>query len=139
VIDTREQDALFKRSVKGLTLCRNTLPTGDYSIVGFEDQIAVSRKTVSDLYSSLFADWEREIKVFERMAGMEWKALVIEGHEDDIYRWQDYSQVHPNSMRGRLCAIEIRFKLPVYYGGRKDLERWILDRFIRYYRDKRDG
>ena len=63
-IDTREQKPYrFARSeVK-------TLASGDYSIVGLEDRIAIERKTKEDAYSSLGqgrARFERELQRLSR-------------------------------------------------------------------------
>ena len=54
VIDTREKRPYsFPRSVV------RGLPAGDYSIDGFEDRVAVERKTHADMYGSLGARRER--------------------------------------------------------------------------------
>ena len=140
VVDTREQDALFKRPVKGLVMVRDTIPVGDYSVRGFEREIVVERKSLNDLYSSMFGDWERESKKLVKIAEYNRKWLLIEGTEDEVLRYQQFSTVHPNSMRGRLVSIQIRLGIPVYYSAtRKDAERFILDVLIKYYRVKREG
>lgn len=141
VVDTREQDPLFlsKRPLKGLLIIRDKLSVGDYSIRGFEEQIAISRKTIVDLYSSLFSNWERELTQLQRLSTYEWKCLVIEGSESDVLKWQYYSKVHPNSMKGRICSIEIRLGIHFHYEpDRKKLERWVLDRLLKFYRMKRE-
>ena len=45
IVDTREQLPLE------LSMCtiRGTLPTGDYSILGFEEYVVVERKSLPDL------------------------------------------------------------------------------------------
>ena len=61
VIDTRERNPLCT-AVKGLTVCRDTLKDGDYSIRGFEDRFAVERKQVSDFFSYIGRERKKTIR-----------------------------------------------------------------------------
>jgi len=139
IVDSNEQDPLFlPRPMPGLKLIRKHLPVGDYSILGFESEISLERKSVSDLYGSLFSDWDRELAKLTKLSAFDHKWLMIEGSEDQVLRWQEYTGVHPNSMRGRLTSIEIRLKIPVHYEPKRDrLERWVLDRLIKFYKVKK--
>lgn len=139
VIDTRENDNLFKRPPKGLVIVRDTLSAGDYSIKGFETNIAVERKNLSDLYGSLGKNRDRFKNELDLLRYYERKWLMIEGLEDEVLCYQEYSQLHPNSVRGALASIEIRYGIPVVYcDGRKQMERKILDLFVKYYNVKRE-
>lgn len=138
VIDTREQDRLFKKSPKGLVTVRDKLDAGDYSIKGFESSVAVERKAVLDLFGSLGRERERFKRELERLAKYERAWLVIEGPEEEVLSFQPYSQLHPNVIRASLASIEVRYHIGVYYARVKsDAERWILDRLVRFYKLKR--
>lgn len=140
VIDTREQAPMFRKLPKGLVVVRNTIPAGDYSVVGFESEITIERKSMVDLYSSLFSDWERELKKLVKISTYRRKWLVVEGKESEVLCWQQYSGVHPNSMRARLCAIDVRLGIPIIFcDTRASAEMFTLDRLIRYYRDRKDN
>jgi ERCC4-type nuclease len=140
ITDTREQMGLFKKPPKGLLIVRDTLTVGDYSVKGFENEIVIERKSIPDLYNSLFSDWERELKKLCKISEYKRKWLVVEGSEDETLCWQAFSQVHPNSLRARLCAIDIRLGIPIHFATtRNNAERFILDRLIRWYRDKRNN
>jgi ERCC4-type nuclease len=140
IVDTREQAALFKKPPKGLLVLRDTVPCGDYTVRGFETEIVIERKSIPDLYNSLFSDWERELKKLCRISEYKRKWLVVEGSEDETLCWQLHSGVHPNSMRARLCAIQIRLGIPIHYAAtRHSAERFILDLLLRFYRDKREN
>jgi ERCC4-type nuclease len=54
------------------------LPTGDYTIAGMESLIAIERKSLVDLYSTLGQHRERFEREHERMASMTFAAVVIE-------------------------------------------------------------
>ncbi len=62
------------------------LPTGDYSIKGFEDQICIERKSKEDLYSTLRDEEHRERfkREHERMTGYAFAAVVIEASWESI-------------------------------------------------------
>jgi ERCC4-type nuclease len=144
VLDTREatEDPLFlPRPYKGLTIVRDTLSTGDYSIRGFESQIAVERKKLYDLLNCLGKDRDRFKREMQRLQEYEWKAVAVETSEDELlYQHHDFSLMDPNSVRQSIVSIEIRFGVPFYFNpSREKLERWILDHLIKFYRIKREG
>ena len=72
-IDTREQ-----RPYEFPGAERMTLPTGDYSIVGLEDQVAIERKSKTDAYSSLGQARARFRRELERLAKFDYAAIVVE-------------------------------------------------------------
>jgi len=151
VIDTREQDPLFvghgsigKKDYSGdLLITREGLEVGDYGCRGWsfdKEGIIIERKSIPDLYSSMFVDWEREKVKLKRIGQYFRKWLVIEGLESDVLRYKDFSGVSPNSMRGRLAEIELRLGIPVYYAdGRLEAERFILYRLTKFFRLRRGG
>lgn len=141
VIDTREQSNLFKRPPKGLVVVRDTLSAGDYSIRGFESCIAVERKTVDDLWSSVTVHHERFKRELSNLMMYERKWLVIEGLESEYLR-PDLAgrDIHPNAVRQALASIEAKWGVPIkQFESRKSLERWMLDVFVKYFIFRRTG
>lgn len=63
-----------------------SLKTGDYSIEGFESAVTVERKSLSDLYTTIGQHRERFEREHERMAEMEFAAVVIEEDWETILR-----------------------------------------------------
>jgi ERCC4-type nuclease len=144
VIDTREQEPLFRRPPKGLVTVRQTLHNGDYSIKGFEDVFAVERKKISDLYSYLGKESKRTIEKLKRLREFEWAALVVEADEATVLQTSPdaaiFGKMHPEAIRARLVSIEVRYGLHVYYNkSKRSVERWVLDRATKFYRIKREG
>lgn len=141
IIDTREQDPLFlqKNAPKGLTIVRDTLRNGDYSIRGFETSLFIERKKISDLVPYLARDHAQTRSKLERCSGYLFKALVIEATEGDLLVPQLFTQVSPETVRQALAALEIRYGLHIYYNrSRRDTERWVLDRLIKFYNVQRE-
>ncbi len=145
VIDTREQQALFRRPPKGLMIVRDKLDFGDYSIHGFEKSITVERKEMLEFIGEVGSDDHASFKhKLEQMAAYERKWLLIHSTERELihYDHTQYSygpRVHHNVVRGSLASIQGRLGVPVYFAQtRPDAERWILDVFVKYYRMKKE-
>jgi len=139
VIDTREQAPLFIKPPKGLLTVRDTLKHGDYSIKGFEDKICFERKRVTELYSFVAAERDKAVKKLTAMKDLSYKALVIEGVEKEVLSPQIFTKVSPEAVRQALVSFEIRYGLHIYYGrNREDIERWILDRCIKFFKIMRE-
>lgn len=134
-IDTRERAPLFlgKRPLKGLSIVRDTLAVGDYSIKGCEDEIAIERKSLGDLYNCMGKDRKRFMVQMDKLSKLFRKWLLIEGTEEETHTPQEYSTIHPNSVRGTLVSIDVRYGIPIYFSpSKKNSERFILDRFKKF-------
>lgn len=141
VIDSREQDGLFRKPPKGLLMVRDTLPSGDYSIRGFENIIAVERKGLNDFYGSIGNGRDRFKRELERLKSYDWAGLMIEAEEHTVLSASSmYTAMHPNAIRQTIVSIELRYRIGVYYAKtRADAERWTLDRLMYFYNLKRKG
>jgi len=61
-----------------------TLATGDYSIAGFESQITIERKSLSDAFSTFTHDRERWERELERMRSIPSCHVVIEAGWEEL-------------------------------------------------------
>lgn len=133
VIDTREQSPLCT-AVKGLTICRDTLKDGDYSIRGFEDRFTVERKQTSDFFSYIGKERCRTVQKLERLKTFDFAALVVEASLDDLFSPQLYSQVSPEVVRQFLVSVNVRYGVHIYCNrSRKKIEMYLLDRAIKFF------
>lgn len=113
IIDTREQkpyECPFPYVVK-------TLETGDYSLEGYEDWVTVERKSKSDLYHSLGADRDRFMAECQRMAPLEYAALVIESDLPGLLTPPPHTEMNPKAVISSLVAWSIRYNLHVFFAG----------------------
>ena len=137
-IDTREQLPLFE-NVDGLVTDRKKLDFGDYSIVGFEDRVCIERKRISDLTSYIASDRENTIKKLDAMKPLDWKALVVECEEIELYLPKQFTSVPPEVFRQTLASWRLRYNLHTYFSGdRRMVEMFVLDHLIKYYRIARE-
>ena len=120
VIDTREQcpynfeymsigSGKSRRDVEILTVAHK-LKCGDYSIEGFEDRIAIERKSPSDLYSTLSRGRERFIRELALLNQLEFAAVIVESEWAQLLTDPpDRSRLNPVSVDGMILAFMIRF------------------------------
>ncbi len=141
LIDTREQQPLFKKPPKGLLVMRTKLEIADYSIKGFEVNITVERKNLDDFLQSISSGHKDFAKRLERMNLYERRYLLIEGTENELLSPEPrlYSKIHPNVVRGALASIWGKYNVPIYFAEtRRHAERFILDTFLKYFKWKRN-
>ncbi len=110
-IDTREQRP-YKFSVPSEF---GKLDTGDYSISGLEDCIAVERKTMDDLIGSISSGRERFERELLRGKALDYFALVIEGNLSDMSEHRYRSKMLPQAVIQSLIAFSVRYRLPVFF------------------------
>jgi DNA excision repair protein ERCC-4 len=110
-IDTREQAPYEFKTPSEV----GTLPVGDYSLVGLENDIAIERKELSDLIGCLTIDRERFEKELHKGKALEYFGLVIEGSLSDIANGRYKSEMQPKAAIQSLIAFSIRYRLPIWF------------------------
>jgi len=131
-IDTREQKPYrFARSET------KTLASGDYSLVGLEDRVAVERKSKADAYASLGhgrARFEREL---ERLARLDYAAVVIEASLPDFLQAPAFSHMNPRAAARSLLSWSVKYRVGVFFAGDRRHARaltwWLLEKFWRHH------
>lgn len=121
LVDTREKYPFdfsgFKNWIAGEK--RTALKAGDYSVEGMESLLALERKTLTDLITTVIQQRARFFKLCEKMTKYRWRALLIEASYEDIKSPYDYDTyntlAHPNAVSGILDALEARYGIPVIY------------------------
>lgn len=116
VIDTREQLPLDLRPLQSVN---GTLATGDYSVRGLENYVALERKALGDLISCVGVERERFDREVQRLLAYPVRALVVEAHWIDVeqHRWR--SSVKPAAVIGSLLGW-IAIGLPVIMAGDRE-------------------
>ena len=126
LIDTREQMPLHFENLPSEPA---TLPTGDYSIKGFEADFCVERKSIADLVQSVTHERDRFERELTRMRGYEFRRLVIVGYPAQIENHEYRSGASPKAVIASVTAFEIRYRLPVAWcpdaaAAAVQIERW---------------
>ena len=113
VVDTREQKPLDLSPLQTVT---KGLVTGDYSIRGLESIVAIERKGLGDLLSSIGTDRERFEREVQRLLAYPVRALVIESTWGELETGDWRSKVTPQAAVGS-CLGWIAAGLPVVMAG----------------------
>lgn len=112
VVDTREKKPYtFSQDVE-----KSALNVGDYSVAGLENTVAVERKTLNDLASSLGAHRKRFEREVERAQLLEEFYVVIEAWRSEVENYADtgecpnyYSNIYPNSVLGTVDKWPLKY------------------------------
>lgn len=136
VTDSREQLPLWSGLCKGLKV-------GDYSLEGYEEEIAIERKSLADLAGTLGKGHPRFRRELDKAKDYKYFAIVIEGSATKLEKKQWY-QSHRCKMKGFVLA-KILFTLHVKYGinvffaeNRSDARVIIRNIFTAYLKTKEE-
>ena len=129
VIDSREQDPYD-------FVCKTkigTLTTGDYSVAGLEAMVAVERKSLPDLISSIGTGRERFERELQRAKALDYFALVVECNFEDIATGNYRSKMNAMSAVQTLMAFSIRYRLPIFFAGDRTRGQHITESLLTKY------
>lgn len=141
-VDTREQLPYFKDGVRigwerrevGVKV--ETLSTGDYSIVGHEDKIAVERKSLADFYGSITRGRERFEREVERLASIPYRVIVIEATMDNTLSPElQGRRFTGDSVSATMASWEIKHGVHFYcFRDRDRAETFVFHFLTQYWR-----
>ena len=145
VIDTREQAPFAFEGITGdrgrvleIATSRAGLKTGDYSIRGLEDVIAVERKSKVDLYGTVGRGRKRFERELERLAAMGAPAVVLECDLASLLHPPGRSKVSPSSVLNSLIAWSVRHRLPVWPCPDRRFAEIVTFRLLQHYWAERE-
>lgn len=136
VVDSREQAPWTFDSApvyEGTSVTVSSLPTGDYSVEGFQDAVAVERKSLPDLVACLGRERDRFARELARARGLESFAVVIEGSFTDLKQGQYRSMLNPHSACQSICAFMARWHIPFVFAGTRAAAEYATWSLLRQY------
>lgn len=111
VTDSREQEP-YAFTVPSV---RRALPAGDYSIEGFEDRVAVERKSLPDFVNTVVRARKRFHKELVKLASYDAACVVVESELRKVIEGRYASDAHPNALIGSVASITIDYGIPVFF------------------------
>ena len=99
VVDSREQAPFPFRGPRyeGVSVEVGALGTGDYSLAGLTDKVAVERKELADLVACLGRERERFEREMQRAAALDAFAVVVEASWQDLAAGNYRSRLNPHA------------------------------------------
>lgn len=110
--DTREQAPYsFNCIIPPPAVEVATLVSGDYSVKGLTDRVAVERKSLIDCFGTFGQGRERFERELERLAQMRFAAVVIEAPWSTIILQPPRrSKLNPKTIHASIVAWQIRYQ-----------------------------
>jgi ERCC4-type nuclease len=135
LIDTREQQPFLFRAFEAEPEPA-TLPVGDYSLPGFQDRVAIERKSLEDLIGCLMnSNRERFEKELARARHYDLFAVVVEATLADVSHGRYQSEMKTHSALQSIITFQVRYRIPfIWAGNRAGAEYctfWLLSKYLR--------
>ncbi|MBI2068965.1 MAG: hypothetical protein HYT79_00040 [Elusimicrobia bacterium] len=138
VVDSREK---LPYEYPG-AVCK-ALACGDYSILGYENHVAIERKTHEDAYSSLGSGRERFERELKRLASLDYAAIVVESTLDGFLKAPAFTRMNPKAAVNSIIAWSVKYKVCVFFAGSRDMGRALtyrlLEKFLKYEKEREIG
>jgi len=133
ITDTREQ-APFRFTDYDCEMLTEALTTGDYSLVGLADRIAIERKSLDDLLGCLTGDgrnrFERELA---RAGGLECFAVVVEATMQEMAEGRYRSKMQPQAAIQSVLAFQVRHRCAFLWAGNRAGAEMATYHLLRHY------
>jgi hypothetical protein len=109
------------------------LDTGDYSLAGLTDRVAVERKSLPDLVGCLSQSRERFERELHRAAALDAFAVVVEAAWADLAAGKYRSHMNPHSACQSVLAFTCRYRVPFLFAGSRSGAEYATWGFLRQY------
>ena len=134
VVDTREQEA-YSFDPERVAVVRRALPAGDYSLEGFESEIAVERKTLDDLVATVIRSRDRFRRELKRLRKHKAACIVVEADLAGVVAGCYHSGAHPSAVLGAVVSIVIDYGVPVFFCSDRQVARLFTECYLlRFHR-----
>ena len=131
VIDTREQlPYQFKNAVV------KTLKLGDYAPLGYENEIAIERKSLADWASSITKGRARlEREILRAKKELKFFAIIIETDLDKIWKAPLYSQINRKALVNVIPRWMVKYNIPILFGSNRVKSKYLVRELCEAYAD----
>src|SRR6266850_2750709 len=134
VIDTREQ---LPYGFDGHSTIRGALKYGDYSLAGFESDVAVERKSHADAYGCIGRDRARFRRCLEGLAMLSRPLLVIEPGLAEFVQPPSRTRITTAQAVGSYLSWACQYRIPtVWAGSRAYGERLALRWLVAFWKHR---
>ena len=134
IIDSREQLPLSFSGWSDINTSVAALPTGDYSLLGLHDKIAVERKTLVDIVNC-FSGTERDRfeRELSRGRGLDYFAVVIEASYAEMEARKYRSKLSPSQALKVLLDLQVRYNASFIWAGNRRAAEFITHWLLKSY------
>ena len=140
--DTREQQGYSFANIKPKPeIINEGLKSGDYSIQGMEDEVAIERKSKADAFQSFGRNRKRFERELVRLSKMSFAAVVIEADWAEVLNNPPKrTRLSPKVLFVSRIAWEQRYGIHFWFCFNREFAEKTTYRILeRFYLDKIDG
>ena len=131
VIDSNEvQGNHLGYRFSGIDSTVKHLETGDYSLEGLEDRVAVERKSKEDAYGCAGKGRTRFMHCMGRLSKLDRACVVIEADLADFAVPPAYTRLSAAQAVGSYVSWMVRFGVPVIFAGNRAYAERVTVRFL---------
>lgn len=134
IVDNREQKLFSFRGYE-CDIEKGSLPTGDYSLAGFTDRIAIERKELSDLIQCLSWERERFSREMQRARGYDFFAVIIEASWQELAQGNYRSKMRPQAACQSVMAFMARYGIPFFFAGNRRTAEYVSYSLLKQYHE----
>jgi ERCC4-type nuclease len=134
-VDSREQEpfSFTGPRYEGTTCEVGTLQSGDYTLAGLGDRVAVERKSLQDLTMCLGRERPRFERELMRAAAFDAFCVVVEASWGDLATRHYRSQLDPHSACQSVAAFSARYRIPFMFCGSREGAQYFCWSFLRQF------
>ena len=132
LVDSREQHP-FTFAGYDAAVVAGSLPTGDYSILHLEHQIAIERKSLPALVGCLTSGRERFTHELERGRGMSVFCVVVEDDWRALVDGRYRSKMTPEAATASVLSMSMRYRIPFHFCGSRAAAEAVTFNLLRLY------
>lgn len=130
IIDSREQMPYSFDENNNIETIRRKLPSGDYSLDGWDYEIAVERKELNDYVQTIINDRDRFRRELTALQNYRAACIVVEGNLSDITGHSYTSGANENAVFGATTSIIVDWEIPVFFASSRQIAREFTEQFL---------
>ena len=135
IVDSREQAPFdFRAEIyKGVEVEVGSLATGDYSLKGLEDVVAVERKSLDDLIGCLSTGRERFERELARSRGLNAFMVCVESSWEDLVKARYRSRMDPHAAAQSVLSFAVKYRCGFHFAGSRPAAAYSTWGFLKQY------
>jgi ERCC4-type nuclease len=116
------------------------LDVGDYSLLGFHNEVAIERKSLGNVIGSLSYERTRFEPELQRGRDLQCFCVIIEANWQDVFNKNYRSEMSPNAVRESVIAFQVRYGTPFIFTGSRSLAARLCESYLlRFLQEKKPG
>lgn len=131
ICDTREKKPLDFGA--GVDVVKRKLDSGDYSIDGYENKIAIERKSLQDLVNTVTAGHERFRAEYLRMMKLDFACVVVEARLSKLLAHGYHGKSDPLTILRICLTLILKYRIPILFVENREQAAFVVKEILYKY------